>query len=100
MILFEKSIVIAATFLLIILFIGYLGISVKDGKRIEGMRNNSTSYFNNSMYQQLKDEQTSFQNYITAQLKKMQKSININTNGVNDYIQNRDKLSKAMNSLE
>lgn len=100
MILFEKSIVIAAIFLLIVLFIGYLGIKVKDRKYIEGMKDNSTSYFNNSMYQQLKNEQTAFQNKITTQLKKMQKLININTNGVNDYIQNRDKLSKAMNSLE
>lgn len=105
MILFEKSIVIAATFLLIVLFIGYLGIKVKDGKRIEGMQgegvqgNSCTecaSSLNNAMYQQLKQEQTAFQNKITAQLKKMQKSINANTLGVADYKKNRDEFSKAM----
>ena len=83
MILFEKSIVIAATFLLIVLFIGYLGIKVKDGKRIEGMQGESmqsegvqgkgiqgnsctecASSLNNAMYQQLKQEQTAFQNKI------------------------------------
>lgn len=100
MILFEKSIVLAATFLLIILFIGYLGISIKRPNRSHlketfDIDDNS----DNSSIQQLKEQQNNFEKQVKKQLQQMQKQITSNANGVNDYLKNKNKLQKSMKKI-
>lgn len=104
MILFEKSIVLAATFLLIVLFIGYLGIkfkkpsnnSITETLTSQTACNQCASSLNNAMYQKLEQEQTSFEKQVQKQLQQMQKQITSNTKGVNDYLKNKRELQKAM----
>jgi trans-2-enoyl-CoA reductase len=113
MILFEKSIVLAATFLLIVLFIGYLGIkfkkpnsnSIKENLtgQIETLTSKTAcsqcaSSLNNVMYQKLEQEQNNFEKQVQKQLQQMQKQITNNTKGVNDYLKNKKELQKAMKS--
>lgn len=106
MILFEKSIVLAATFLLIVLFIGYLGIKFKKPnsnlikENLTGQTSCSqcASSLNNVMYQKLEQEQNSFEKKVQKQLQQMQKQITSNTKGVNDYLKNKKELQKAMKS--
>lgn len=102
MILFEKSIVLAATFLLIVIFIGYLGIKFKKPISTEGLTNKSSNActkcalsLNNTMYQKLEQEQHSFEKHVQKQLQQMQKQITSNSNGVNDYLKNKKGLIKA-----
>lgn len=103
MILFEKSIVLAATFLLIVLFIGYLGIKFKKPQNhiLETLTNKSAcnqcaSSLNNAMYQKLQQEKNSFEKQIQKQLQQMQKQVTANTKGVNDYLKNKKELQKVM----
>lgn len=100
MILFEKSIVLAATFLLIILFIGYLSISIKRPNRTHlketfDIDDNS----DNSSIQQLKEQQNNFEKQVKKQLQQMQKQITSNANGVNDYLKNKNKLQQSMKKI-
>lgn len=100
MILFEKSIVLAATFLLIIFFISYIGIKFKkphNNSITESLISNTS--FNNDIYQKLKQDQNNFEKKIQKQLQQMQKQINNNTKGVNDYLKNKNNIQKEMKNL-
>ena len=78
MILFEKSIVLAATFLLIVLFIGYLVIKFKNPQtqRLEALTNNT-------QYEKLQEEQEKYQERIKKMIKRMELQINNNTKNIN-----------------
>ena len=101
MIIFEKSIVLAATFLLIVLFIGYLEINFKKTNNTEHLTNTTpcdkcASSINNIMYQKIEHQQNIFEKKVQKQLQQMQKQITSNTKGVNDYLKNKKELQKAM----
>ena len=102
MILFEKSIVLAATFLLIVLFIGYLGIKlkkpIKEGLSDQTSCTQCASSLNNTMYQKLEHDQSTFEKKVQKQLQQMQKQITTNTKGVNDYLKNKKGLINAANN--
>jgi peptidoglycan hydrolase CwlO-like protein len=88
MTLFEKSIVLAATFLLIIIFIRYLGISIKN-PNIEKLTNNK-----NYDIKILENIQNQLNN-MKKQLNNIQKQVKNNTKGVNDYLKNKKLLIQA-----
>ena len=78
---FEKSIVLTATFLLIVFFIGYLGIKYKNP-----LKETLTNLDQNKL------------DLFEKRLHKMEKQIKINTEGVNDYLQNKKEFQKAMSA--
>lgn len=105
MIFLEQSIVLAATSLLIVLFIGYLGIKLKKNNKYnhttEHLTNETScdkcaSSINNILYQKIENQQNIFEKRVQKQLQQMQKQITSNTKGVNDYLKNKKELQKTM----
>lgn len=95
----ERSIVIAATFLLIILFIGYLGVKPKT--KTEQFDPESPSHQThdpqcNSECLYLNSRITKLSKKLTARLNKLEKAVQENTKITQDYLTQKAALNNAI----
>lgn len=95
----ERSIVIAATFLLIILFIGYLGVKPKTKTELFDPESSSQQTHEpqcNSECLYLNSRITKLDKKLIARLNKLEKAVQANTKITQDYLTQKSALNNAI----
>lgn len=98
----ERSIVIAATFLLIILFIGYLGVKPKTKTELFDPESSSQQSQQthepqcNSECLYLNSRITKLGKKLTTRLNKLEKAVQANTKITQDYLTQKSALNNAI----